>query len=113
MRRLEVVVEVATERRRPRKAPAHPLLVWLQLHERSPRHGAKRDVVIREVDSEAVEAVRNRRADGTPRRVIGPEHEVVNKELRASSEEISERCFSFVGLEAVILVDSNPGQLLP
>jgi hypothetical protein len=37
---------------------------------------------------------------------------VIDEELRASSEEINERRFSFVGLEAVILVDSNPGQLL-
>jgi hypothetical protein len=35
VRRLEVVVEVAVERRRPREAPAHPLLVRLQLRERS------------------------------------------------------------------------------
>jgi len=38
---------------------------------------------------------------------------VIDEKLRASSEEISERRFSFVGLEAVLLVDSNPGQLLP
>src|SRR5207302_3257863 len=60
-----------------------------------------------------VEPVRDRRARRTPRRVVGAEHEVVNEELRASSEEISEGRFSFVGLEAVLLVDPNPRQLLP
>src|SRR5205085_5246384 len=29
------------------------------------------------------------------------------------SEEIRERCLSFIGLESIFLVDSNPGQLLP
>ena len=113
VRRLEVVVEVASERRRPGEAPAHPPLVRLQLRERSPRHRAERDVVIREVDDEAVEAVRDRRAGRTPCRVLGPEHEVVDEELRASSEEIGERGAPLVGLEAVLLVDSNPRQLLP
>src|SRR5260370_238809 len=75
VRRLEVVVEVAVERRRPGEAPAHPPLVRLQFRERSPRHRAERDVVIREVDDGAVEAVRDRRAGRTPCRVLGPEHE--------------------------------------
>jgi len=68
--------------------------------------------VVGQVNDEAVEPVRDRRAVRTPRRVVGPEHEVVNEELRASSEKISERGFSFVGLEAVLLGDSNPRQLL-
>src|SRR5262249_30048220 len=77
------------------------------------RHRAERDVVIREVDDGAVEAVRDRRAGRTPCRVVGPEHEVIDEELRASSEEIGEGRRALVGLEAVLLVDSNPGQLLP
>src|SRR5216684_4306568 len=112
-RSLEVVVEVAVERRSPGEAPAHPPLVRLQFRERSPRHRAERDVVIREVDNGAVEAVRDRRAGWTPCHVLGPEHEVIDEELGASSEEIGEGCCALVGLEAVLLVDSNPGQLLP
>src|SRR5229473_3555222 len=76
-RRLEVVVEVAAGRRRPGEAPAHPPLVRLQFRQRSPRHRAERDVVIREVHDGAVEAVRDRRAGRTPCRVLGPEHEVI------------------------------------
>jgi hypothetical protein len=61
----------------------------------------------------AVEAVRDRRAGRTACLVLGPEHEVVDEELRASPEEIGERRCPFVGLEPVALVDSNPRQLLP
>src|SRR5262245_44973032 len=109
----EVVVEVTAVRRRPREAPAHPALVRLQLLERGSRHGVEGDVVVREVDDEAVEAVRDRRTRRAPRLVFGPEHEVVDEELRATVEEIGERGAPLVGLEAVLLLDSHPRQLLP
>src|SRR5205814_7689717 len=41
------------------------------------------------------------------------EHEMIDEELRAYPDKIREGCFSFIGLESVILVDSNPGQFLP
>jgi len=44
---------------------------------------------------------------------VRPEHEVVDEELRASSEEIGEGRCPFVGLESILLVDPNPRQLLP
>src|SRR5882724_841522 len=68
--------------------------------------------MVGQMDREPVEPVRDRRAGGTPRFVVGPEHEMIDKELRASSEEISEGRYSFVGLEPILLVDSHPGQLL-
>ena len=71
VRRLEVVVEVAAERRCQGEAPSHPPHVRLQLRERRPRHGAEGDVVVREVDDEAVETVRDRRA-GRPAVYSGP-----------------------------------------
>src|ERR1043166_2371004 len=49
----------------------------------------------------------------TPRRVIGPEHEVVDEELRTSAEEIGEGRLPLLGLETVLLADPDPGQLLP
>ena len=110
---VEVGVEVAAERGRPGEAPAHPPLVRLQLRERRPRHRPEHDVMVGQVDDEAVEAVRDRRAGRTPCRVVGAEHEVVDEELRAPSEEIGQRGAALVGLEAVLLVDSNPRQLLP
>ena len=112
-RDVEVEVEVAAERGRPGKRPPHPPLVRLQLRERRPRHRRKRDVVVRQVDDEAVEPVRDRRAGRTPRRVVGPEHEVVDEELRAPSEEVCQRGAPFIGLESVLLVDPDPRQLLP
>jgi len=44
---------------------------------------------------------------------VRPEHEVVDEELRASSEEICQRGAPLVGLEVVPLVDLHPGQFLP
>src|SRR5207249_7862475 len=110
---VEVEVEVAAERGRPGKRPPHPPLVRLQLRERRPRHRRKRDVVVGQVDDEAVEPVRDRRAGRTPRRVVGPEHEVVDEELRAPSEEVCQQGAPLVGLESILLVDPNPRQLLP
>ena len=45
-------------------------------------------------------------------RVVGPEHEVVDAELRAPSEEVCQRGAPFIGLESVLLVDPDPRQLL-
>src|SRR5207247_7501942 len=61
----------------------------------------------------AVETVRDRRAGRTAGRVVGPEHEVVDEELRAPSKEVWQRGAAFVGLECVLLVDPDPRQLLP
>ena len=109
---VEVEVEVAAERRRPGERPPHAPLERLQLRERRPRYRRKRDVVIGQVDDGAVEPVRDRRAGRTPRRVVGPEHEVVEEELRAASEEVCQRGAPLVGLESILPVDPNPGQLL-
>src|SRR5438046_5463106 len=110
---MEVVVESVAGRGRPGKRPPHPPLVRLQLRERRPRHRCQRDVVVRQVDDGAVETVRDRRAGRTSRRVVGPEHEVVDEELRAPSEEVCQRGAPFIGLECVPLVDPDPRQLLP
>ena len=112
-RNVEVVVEVAAERGRPGKRPPHPTLVRLKLRERGPRHRPEHHVMVGEVDGEAVEPVRDRRAGRTPRLVVGPEHEVINEELRAPSEQVHERGAPFVGLESILLVDPDPRQLLP
>src|SRR6266478_2354131 len=69
--------------------------------------------MISEVRGGAVVAVRDRRAGGTARSIVGPEHEMVNEELRAFTEQIHERRFSLIGLESVLLIDPYPRQLLP
>src|SRR5207247_2312718 len=105
---LEVVVEVASERRCPGEAPTHPALERPQLRNRRARDRSEGDVVIGQVDDGAVEAIGNRRAGRTPRRVVGPEHEVVDEELRAPPEEVRQRGAPLVGLESVLLVDPDP-----
>src|SRR5207247_2900295 len=66
-----------------------------------------------QVDEKAIEPIRDRRTGGTPRRVVRSEHEMVDEELRAPSEEVCQRGAACVGLEAVRLVDPHPRQLLP
>jgi hypothetical protein len=66
--------------------------------------------MIRQVDGEAVEPIGDHRTGRTVRRIVGPEHEVIDEELRAAAEEVLERGVPFV--EPVCLVDSDPRQLL-
>ena len=63
------------------------------------------------MDRESVEAVRNHRAGRTSRLVVGPEHEVVDQELRAAAEQIRQRAV-LVRLESVLLIDPDPRQRL-
>src|SRR5262249_25584245 len=48
----------------------------------------------------------------TPRLIVGPEHEVVDEELRASPEKIRQRGASLIGLESILLADRDPRQFL-
>src|SRR5689334_15299564 len=64
------------------------------------------------MDGKTVEAVGNRGARWTARRVVGSEHEVVDEKLRAPPEEVRQRGAPFIGLEPVLLVDPDPRQLL-
>src|SRR5438270_4347754 len=43
--------------------------------------------------------------------VIGPEHDVVGKELRAAVEELGERPLPVLGVELVLLLHRDPGKL--
>src|SRR3981081_1114707 len=65
---------------------------------RGPRHHRKRDVVVRQVDDEAVEPVGDRRAGCTPRGVVRPEHVVIDEELRAPPDQVCPRGAPCVGL---------------
>src|SRR3970040_227624 len=56
--------------------------------------------------------IRTRRAGVSSRRVVGAEHEVVDEELRAPSEEVCQRGAPLVGLESILLVDADPRQIL-
>src|SRR3954447_22442348 len=60
---------------------------------------------------EAVDAVGHRRAGGAAGGVRRAEHEVVDEELRAAPEQVRQRLRPFIGIEAVLLLDLDPGQL--
>ncbi|MNT15476.1 hypothetical protein D3C72_1505290 [compost metagenome] len=109
---MEVAVEVAVVRRGPREGPSHALLVRLQFRERCARHGRQHDVVVGQVDGKTVEAVGNCRARRAAGLVVGPEHEVVDEQLRAPFEQLGQRGAAFVGFEAVRFVDPQPWQVL-
>jgi len=67
--------------------------------------------MVGEMDGKTVEAVSDRRAGLAAGGVVGAEHEMVNEQLRAAPKQVGERGAAFVGVEAVLLVDLNPGQL--
>ena len=68
--------------------------------------------MVSEVNGEPVEAVCDRRAGGAAGAVVGAEHEVVDEHLRAPSEQVRKRFVALIRLEAVLLVDADPGELL-
>src|SRR5205814_2821128 len=59
------------------------------------------------------ERVRDRGADRAACLVGRPEHEVVDEQLGAAVEELGEGLRAVLRLEAVVLVDPDPGQLAP
>jgi hypothetical protein len=62
---------------------------------------------------DAVDCVRYRRAGRTASLIARAEHEVVDHELRAAVEQLRQRARAVVCVEAVLLLDSDPGQLAP
>jgi hypothetical protein len=104
----EVEVEVATERGDVRDTPPHAVLEGSQLIDRITRHCSHGDVVVLEVDNEAVVSVRH----GSAARASG-EHHVMHDQLRAPSEQVAKRRRALGRLEAVLLVDSHPWKRLP
>src|SRR5437016_14011567 len=69
--------------------------------------------MVGQMHDDPVEAVRDRRAGRAAGGVVGPEHEVVDEQLRTAPEETGQRGAPLVGLEAVVLVDPDPRQFLP
>src|SRR5450830_215215 len=87
---IEVTVEIAVERAGPVKAPAHALLEPLQLGQRCPRDGGKGDVMVLEMDNDAIKTIGDRRAGRAAGAVVRPEHEVIDKELRTALEQLQQ-----------------------
>src|SRR5262245_22152175 len=65
-----------------------------------------------QVDERAVEAISDAgAARASAARVIWAEHDVVRKQHRAPSEELRERLLAVFGVEHVLLLDWDPGEL--
>src|SRR5512133_1818622 len=64
------------------------------------------------MDERAVEPVPEAGATGAgAERVVGPEHDVVGEQLRASVEELGERFLAVLGVELVLLLDRDPREI--
>jgi hypothetical protein len=69
--------------------------------------------MVGQVNRKAVKAVGDHRARGAAPRPVRPKHEVIDEELRVPSEEVCQRGAAIIGLEPVLLADSDPRQRLP
>src|SRR5205823_3356786 len=107
-----VEVEVAPEGRDPVEAPAHPLLVGRDLRERRTRDGDHGHVSVLQMLHGRLEVVRPERADRTALLPVRAEHEVIDEQLAAAVEEISQRLLAVWALEDVLLLDRLPGKAL-
>src|SRR5947209_6153275 len=64
------------------------------------------------MDACGAQLVAEVRASGTGTElVVGPVHDVVGEQLRASVEEVGERLAAVLGVELVLLLHGHPGQL--
>src|SRR6266478_9424604 len=69
--------------------------------------------MVGQVYGEPVEAVRDRGAGRAPGGVVGPEHEVIDEELRAPPEQTRQRSAPLISIKSILLINPNPRQLLP
>src|ERR1700694_2241251 len=96
------------------KLPTHPPLVSRQPSYRRPRKTDQRHVAVAQVDERAVEPVGQAGAAGARAdRVVGAEHDVVGEQLRAAVEKLGECLLAVLGVELVLLLDPDPGQIAP
>src|SRR4051812_49629316 len=64
------------------------------------------------MDERAVEPVAQVAAAGAgAERVVGAEHDVVGEQLRAPVEELYETLLAVLGVELVLLLDRDPGEI--
>src|SRR4029453_6702080 len=103
--------EVGVRRRDPGNPPAHPPPVGLQLGQRRPRHQHQGHIPGLQVRKQGVQGVGDGGVDRVAGLVAGDENEVVDQQLGAAVEQLGQGPGSVVGVEAVGLVDRDPGQL--
>jgi hypothetical protein len=70
------------------------------------------------VGDDTIEMIGNQGAYGAALALVGEpesvaEHEVIDEELRAPTEEVRRRGAAFISFESMFLIDPNPRQLLP
>src|SRR5207245_10320471 len=111
-RKAEIEGEVGVVGGDVRKLPAHPPLVGGQPLDRRPREAEQRHVAVVQVDKRAVEPVAQVGAAGAgAERVGGAEHDVVGEQLRSPVEELAEGLLAVLGVELVLLLDLDPGEI--
>src|SRR5262249_22204038 len=108
----EVDVEVALEGRVPRDRPAHALPIALDLGYRGP--GDEREGRVARVQvGEVADLVDEHRAAVATHVLIRPEHEVVDKQLPPTFEEIEQPGLARGRVEDVFLLDVHPREPAP
>src|SRR5215469_7980767 len=108
-RHVIIEIEIASVGGDPPEAPAHVLLVSVDLSERSARNDRECHIAIMEMNRDAVEIVGPERARLASLFPIGAEHEVIDDQLGAPVEEIGERKGAIRPLELVGLFYPLPG----
>ena len=110
---VEVVVEVALERRHPRKVPTHAFPVGQDLGERRAGHADDADVVMFEMRRRPVDMLGLKRTARTGRLPLRREHEMMDDELRATVEQLGQRLSPMLGVEGIRLFYLHPGKGAP
>ena len=66
-----------------------------------------------QVREQTVDGVGDRRVHRAAGRVARAEHEVVDEQLGSPVEQLDQRLLTVVGVESVLLLDRDPGQVAP
>ena len=110
-RHFVVVIEVAAERRNPRKAPSHAALERLNLRRACSRDHCKRRIALLQVHSRSVKVVCQERAARAALLPSRAEHEVIHHQLAASFEQLRQRNLPRRPFENVALLHLLPREL--
>src|SRR6266536_560569 len=93
--------------------PAHPPLESLDFRQRRARHDDVADVLLREMDEDAIDVIELERAPDAALAPVRAEHEMLDDQLAAPAEQVGQRLRAARPVEGVILFDLYPGQCPP
>src|SRR5260221_9035850 len=93
--------------------PAHALPVGFELGQGGARDCHEGNVVVLKMRAGAVDMVGHEGAAGAPFRPARTEHEMLDDQLAASVEQLSQRLPALWAVEYIGLVDLEPGQHAP